>query len=113
MQVLPGTHDIRPFRRDRDDLAGTERVSFVSRRYPGHDSGADPREGSRRHCFLLSNRLGSELGGRSYLRTPKLAPQSWVSITVPTIGPMPLEKPVRLRTCTCGRGMSVGKPLLG
>src|SRR5260370_37077631 len=69
--------------------------------------------GSRRHRVMPSNRSGSELGGRSYLMTPKSAPQSWVSITVPTIGPKPLEKPVRLRVCSCGRGLSVGKALLG
>src|SRR6266568_2845978 len=51
--------------------------------------------------------------GDPYLMTPKSAPHTWVSGTVPMIGPKPLEKPVRLRTCSCGRGMSVGKPLLG
>src|SRR5260370_11681585 len=68
--------------------------------------------GSRRHRVMPSNRSGSELGGRSYLMTPKSAPQSWVSITVPTIGPKPLEKPVRFRVCGSGPGLPDAQPFL-
>jgi len=69
---------------------------------PGHGSGADPTRGPTPLCQSgLRLRI-------SYLSTPKSAPQSWVSMTVPMIGPKPLEKPVRLRTWICGRGLSVG-----
>ena len=53
--------------------------------------------------------LGTEFR-RSYgPRTPGTALHSWFSFTVPTIGPKPLEKPVRLLTNNCGRGVSVGE----
>src|SRR5208282_250246 len=58
---------------------------------------------------LLRNRIQASYGPR----TPGTALHSWFSFTVPTIGPKPLEKPVRLLTNSCGRGTSVGLPFPG
>ena len=49
-----------------------------------------------------------------YLSCPKVAPQSWFPFApVPNRLPTWNEKPVRFRTVSCGRGVSVGKPLAG
>ena len=71
------------------------------------DAGPSPA-GDRRH------RVTQGVNSGSYLSSPKVAPQSWLQFApVPKRLPTWNEKPVRLVTTSCGRGLSVGNRMSG
>src|SRR5580693_3251121 len=73
-----------------------------------NSSDADPLGGGRRHRVTQGVNCGC------YFSSPKVAPQSWsLSAPVPNRLPTWNEKPVRLVTTSCGRGLSVGTEMFG
>jgi len=96
--------------RDAPDVASVVTFRVV---VSVNNSDADSLVGSRRH------RVTQGASSGSYLRIPKVAPQSWLTFTVPRMGPgmknggLAWEEPVMLVTVSCGRGLSVGNELFG